>query len=125
MKDLLKAISEGESGEDLKYFYDPEAKQIEYPNMINKTIFVRNLKDILEASVRGKQVISRQNFEIARSFSANNIVIIEVTWIGKLSMPMGKLAVGNEIKAYFAQFIEINNGKIILQKTYDCFENFM
>jgi hypothetical protein len=125
VKDLLKALSEGKSGEDLKYFYDSEAIQIEYPNLLSKTIVIRNLKDILEASIKGKQVISQQNFEIVKSFSINDIVIVEVVWTGKLSIPVGKLEKGNEIKAYFAQFIEFNNGKIVMQRTYDCFEYFV
>jgi hypothetical protein len=125
VKELLKALSEGKSGEDLKYFYDSEAIQIEYPNLLSKTIVKRNLKEILEASIKGKQVISQQKFEIVKSFSADDIVIVEVVWTGKLLIPIGKLEKGNEIKAYFAQFIEFNNGKIAVQRTYDCFENFL
>jgi ketosteroid isomerase-like protein len=125
VKDLLKALSEGKAGEDLKYFYDPEAIQIEFPNLLSKTIVKRNLKDILEASLRGKQIISQQNFEVVKSFSVEDTVIIEVVWTGELSISLGKLEKGNEIKAYFAQFIEFKNGKIVMQRTYDCFENFI
>jgi ketosteroid isomerase-like protein len=125
VKDLLKALSEGKAGEDLKYYYDPEAIQIEFPNLLSKTIFKRNLKDILEASLRGKQIISQQNFEVVKSFSDEDTVIIEVVWTGELSISLGKLEKGNKIKAYFAQFIEFKNGKIVMQRTYDCFENFI
>jgi hypothetical protein len=125
VKDLLKALSEGKAGEDLKYFYDPEAIQIEFPNLLSKTIVKRNLKDILEASLRGKQIISQQNFEVVKSFSVEDTVIIEVVWTGELSISLGKLEKGNEIKAYFAQFIEFKNGKIVMQRTYDCFENII
>jgi hypothetical protein len=54
-----------------------------------------------------------------------NEVIIEAIWTGVLSIPVGKLAVGSEMKAYFAQFFEFKNGKITKQRNYDCFENFL
>ena len=125
VKEFLKALSEGKSGDELSYFYAKDVIQTEYPNSLSKKITERNFHEILEASIRGKQAISKQKYEIVKSYSVDDVIIIEAIWTGILSIPVGKLAVGDEMKAYFAQFIEFKNGKIIKQRTYDCFENFL
>jgi ketosteroid isomerase-like protein len=125
VKNLLEAISEGKSGEALRNFYHADVIQTEYPNLLSRIIVHRSLNEILEASVRGKQAISKQSYKVIREYSVNDTVIIEVEWTGKLLIPIGKLGAGNELRAYFAQFIELDNGKILSQRTYDCFENFL
>jgi hypothetical protein len=123
--ELLKAISEGKSGEELGRFYDEKAVQTEYPNLLSQKIVERSLPDILEASIRGKKAVSRQKYEIVKSYSMGDTVIVEAVWTGKLAVPIGKLAAGEEIKAYFAQFLQFKNSRIIKHRTYDCFENFL
>ncbi len=118
VKDFLKALSDGKSGDEITCFYDPEATQIEYPNLLTKGIVKRNLQDLHESSIKGTKVLTKQTIEIVKSYSLGDTVIIESIWTGKL-------AVGEEVKAYFAQFYEFRNGKILVQKNYDCFENFL
>jgi hypothetical protein len=35
---------------------------------------------------------------------------------------IGALAAGTEMTPHFAMFFELNEGKIVLQRNYDCFE---
>lgn len=50
-------------------------------------------------------------------------MIIEAIWRGTLAIPlMGKEA-GAEMTAFFAQFYQFKDGKIIHQRNYDCFES--
>lgn len=123
--EFLKALSDGKSGDELKQFYDEEVVQTEYPNLLTGKTIARNLVEILEASVRGKQVITSQNYEITKSYAVDDNVIIEAIWTGVLAIPLGKLAAGDEMKAYFSQIYEFKNGKIIKQRNYDCFEKFV
>jgi hypothetical protein len=123
--EFLDALNSGKSGADITRFYDSEATQIEYPNLLSKAIIKRNIIDIHEGSVKGTQVISKQKTEIVKAYSLGDDVILEAVWTGTLAIPLGKLAVGEEVKAYFAQFYTFKNGKIILQKNYDCFESFL
>ncbi len=123
--EFLKALSDGKSGDELKQFYDEEVVQTEYPNLLTGKTIERNLVEILEASVRGKQVITGQNYEITKSYAVDDNVIIEAIWTGVLAIPLGKLAAGDEMKAYFSQIYEFKNGKIIKQRNYDCFEKFV
>ncbi len=122
---FIEVIGEGKSGKELNEFYDESALQIEYPNLLTKRIIKRNLSEIKDASISGKKVISNQKYEIVKSFSIEDTVIIEAIWSGKLSIPLGKLNAGDELKAYFAQFFEFKDNKIVKQCNYDCFENFL
>lgn len=123
--EFIKAVSEGKMGEELNNFYDEAAIQIEYPNLLTKKIIERNLESIKDASIKGQQVISRQNYEIVKAYSCGDTVIIEAIWTGRLAIPLGKLKAGDEMKAYFAQIFEFRDGKIAKQRNYDCFENFL
>ncbi len=123
--EFIKAISEGKAGEELNKFYDEASMQIEYPNLLTKKIIERNLNEIKGASIKGLQVIKSQNYEIINTYSLGDAVIIEAVWSGKLAIPLGKLKPGDEMKAYFAQFFEFRNNKIVKQRNYDCFEDFL
>ncbi|ADY56618.1 hypothetical protein Sgly_2330 [Syntrophobotulus glycolicus DSM 8271] len=122
---FMKAVGDGKSGEELNEFYDESAVQIEYPNLLTKRLIERNLHEIKDASISGKKVIANQRYEIVKSFSIGDTVIIEAIWSGELSIPLGKLKAGDEMKAYFAQFFQFKNHKIVKQRNYDCFENFL
>jgi ketosteroid isomerase-like protein len=49
-------------------------------------------------------------------------VAAEAIWTGVLAIRLGTLAEGAEMKAHFAMFFEFREGKIRLQRNYDCFE---
>lgn len=123
--EFINAVSDGKTGEELNNFYDESANQIEYPNLLTKKIVERNLNAIKDASIKGQQVISSQNYEIKKTYSCGDTVIIEAIWTGRLAIPLGMLKAGDEMKAYFAQFFEFKDSKIIKQRNYDCFENFL
>jgi len=39
-------------------------------------------------------------------------------------VPIGSVPVGGQMRARFAQFIELRDGRIASQRSYDCFEPF-
>jgi ketosteroid isomerase-like protein len=47
---------------------------------------------------------------------------VEVLWTGILAVPFGALTSGSEMKAHLAMFFEFRDGRIALQRNYDCFE---
>lgn len=73
---------------------------------------------------KGSKVLLKEEYEILRSFTCQNNVILEVTWTGTLAIPMGSIPVGGQMKAHFAQFFEFEGDKIIRIRNYDCFEPF-
>ena len=49
-------------------------------------------------------------------------VAVEARWTGVLAVTVGTLAAGVEMKASFAMFFRFRDGRIAMQRNYDCFE---
>ena len=125
VKAYLKAIENGATGDALDAFYAPDVHQTEYPNRLVPNGVARTLNDLKDGSIKGASISRKQTFEIQKLYSHGNIVILEAIWTSTFNIPIGSLQPGDEMKAYFAQFYEFNEeGKIIRQRNYDCFEPF-
>ena len=110
--------------EAIRAFYHPDARQVQYPNLLTKNLADRTVDNVCEGFEKGKKVLSKQTYEIIKSYETENTVIIQAIWRGQLAIPIGSKAAGDEMKAYFAQFFEFGGDKIIKQRNYDCFETF-
>ena len=118
----LTAIEQGATGATLAAFYAPEVVQEEFPNRLVVNGARRDLAAILEGAERGQKVISAQTYEIRNAVEQGNSVALEVLWTGTLAIPFGSLAVGDKMRAHFAVFIELRDGKIVAQRNYYCFD---
>ncbi|MBD2701300.1 nuclear transport factor 2 family protein [Spirosoma sp. BT702] len=123
-KQHLDDISKGKAGQDLAGYYSEQIQQIEYPNRLNPNGGVSDFHTLIKRSEKGKQIITTQSYDIQKEYVYGNTVILEVIWKGVFSIPIGQLVPGDEMKANFALFMEFENGKIIRQRNYDCFEAF-
>jgi hypothetical protein len=125
VEQFLKALSNGLHGQDLEKYYHRKVIQCEYPNLLTKNLTERDFETIKLASIKGLDVLKSQSYELIKAFEFGDVVIIEAIWKGKLAVPLGKLNVGDEMRAYFAQFYEFKDGLIYRQRNYDCFEPFI
>lgn len=121
-KRYLATIEQGATPEALAHIFHPDVVQEEFPNQLIPKGARRTLSDLLEASRRGKKVMSRQSYEIISSLSEGDHVSLEVLWTGVLAVPYGSIPVGGEMRAHFAVFLDFREGKIIGQRNYDCFD---
>jgi hypothetical protein len=110
--------------DDYKDLIHPDAEFKELPNLLNKNGQVRSFKDSMEGLKKAKMILSEQNFEIVGYADAGDRVIVEKIWTGKLSMDLGSLKKGRELKAYICAVVEFKNGKIYRHRSYDCYEPF-
>jgi hypothetical protein len=122
--DFIKTLQNRTSGEELLRFYHPDIEQIEFPNAVTKNKAIRNLNDLKAGAEKGKKVLQKEEYEVVKSYSFENTVIIEAIWTGTLAVPLGNIPVGGTMKAYFAQFYEFKDGKIVKLRNYDCFDPF-
>ena len=105
-------------------FFAPDVVQIEWPNRLAPDGARRDLAGLREGRVRGRSVIRNQRFEIENVVAVGDEVALEVRWSGELLLPFGLLKAGDRMRAHFAVFIELRDGKIIRQRNYDCFDPF-
>jgi hypothetical protein len=47
---------------------------------------------------------------------------VEFAWSGKLAVSVGTLSAGTVMRGRFASFLEFHDGRIIAQRSYDCFD---
>lgn len=120
----LSALERGVTGPELAAFFTPDVEHEELPNRLIPTGARRDLAGLLEAAERGQQVMSRQAYELVQVIEQGDRVSAEVRWVGTLSAPLGALPEGGELRARFAIFLELREGKIARQRNYDCFDPF-
>jgi len=124
IRDYLRALEGGATGEELAGYYHPDVVLHEFPNRMNPAGAHRGLAEIVAGAEAGQRILARQMFDIHTVTESGDRVVIEMTWTGHLAAPVGMKAAGETLTARVAQVIEFEDGLIIRQRTYDCFEPF-
>lgn len=122
VREYLAALGAGEAGESLGKFFSDDAVQIELPNKLNPTGGRSDLATIKRRSEEGKKLLTKQSYVIKNEVVDGDNLAVEAGWTGTLAIPIGELPPGSEMKAHFAMFFTFENGRILLQRNYDCFE---
>ena len=122
IREYLSALELCESAQALTRFFTPDVRQIELPNMLNPSGGESDLITLLQRVEQGRRVVGRQKYTVRNVLAQGNQVAVEAHWTGVLSIPFGTFAAGATMTAYFAMFFEFENGRIRLQRNYDCFQ---
>ena len=120
----LAAIEGGATGAELAAFFAPDMEQIEYPNRLMPAGERRDLAALLDGAVKGQAILRAQRYDVERAYADGDVVVLEVVWVGTLSVPIGTVPAGGDMRAHFAVVLEIVDGRIRRQRNYDCFDAF-
>jgi len=96
--------------------------QYEYPNRLAPDGARRDLAQLREANVRGRRAVVSQRFDIRRWLASGDEVALEVEWTATLGAAIGAIPAGGQMRAHFAVFLEFRDGRIAVQRNYDCFD---
>ena len=124
VRDYLAALGSGAVGDALGRFFSHNARQIELPNRLNPKGGESDLATLLKRAEHGKTLLRDQHFDIRSAVAQGSHVAVEAVWTATLATPLATLPAGAAMKAYFAMFFEIEDGKIVVQRNYDCFESW-
>jgi ketosteroid isomerase-like protein len=116
------AVAAGARGDALAAFYQPDAIQDELPNRLNPHGARRDVGQILAAADRGAGSVRDQRYQVLSAIADGDRVATEVSWSATLAMALGPLPEGFVMKARFAVFFELRDGRIAAQRNYDCFD---
>jgi ketosteroid isomerase-like protein len=122
IRSYLAALEAGALREDLARFFTSDAEQVELPNRLNPSGGKSDLPTVLRRAEQGKQLLQRQSYEVRSMLELGNHIAVEARWSAVLAVPLGTLAAGSTMSAHFAMFFEMRDGRICLQRNYDCFE---
>ena len=120
-REYLIALTQDVDRQTLAAFFTPEVEQLEFPNALNPQGARRDLNALLEGFERGRTVMSSQSYAVHNVIQQDQTVVLEVEWRGTLSVPLGALAPGDELRAFFAVILEFEGERISKQRNYDCF----
>jgi ketosteroid isomerase-like protein len=122
IRSYLGALGSGAVGDELARFFTSDAVQIEFPNRLNANGGRSDLVTILLRAEQGQKLLTQQTYEIQSETAEGNQVAVEAIWTGTLAVPVGGLAPGSTMRAHFALHFEIRDGRIAVQRNYDCFD---
>ncbi len=118
------ALGERSDDDSLRAFFHEHIEQIEFPNRLVPQGAKRDLAALLAASARGRQVVTGERYLVKKLVASANSVAVELEWSATLNVAIGSLTPGSVMRAHFAVFLEFEDGRIISQHNYDCFEQF-
>lgn len=121
-RQYFAALEQGATGDALAAFYDPDVVQEEFPNRLLPNGARRDLAEILAAADRGQAVIHDHRYELLSVVVDGDRVAVEFVWSGVLVVDAGSLAAGTTLRGRFASFLEFRDGRVIAQRSYDCFD---
>jgi len=122
VRNYLSALQRGKAGDDLCEFFTEDVRQVEMPNQRNSRGQESDLEHILQRSQQGLRILQRQQYEIVSEVAHEDRVAVEARWTGVLAVALGKIEPGAELRASFAMFFLFREGKIAIQRNYDCFD---
>lgn len=102
----------------------PNIQHEEFPNALMKNGSKRDYTAIVTGPQQGRRILQENHYEIVNAFASGNWVTLEIVWTGTLAMPLGSMPPGYKLKAYIATLLQFQDGLIITQHQYDCYEPF-
>ncbi|PJJ48318.1 nuclear transport factor 2 family protein [Hymenobacter chitinivorans] len=103
----------------------PDVEQVEFPNLLNRSIQRRSFAEILDNIRAGRELLVNPHFELQRAHHCpDGSVVVEAYWRATLTSDIGPLVRGQQLAAQFCMVFELVENKIIKQRTYNCFDPF-
>ena len=121
-KRYIAGLSSVMGADDLGQFYTPDVVQEEFPNRLLPNGATRDLEAMRQGRLRGKALLSFEQFELLGAVASGDVVAMELVWHGTVGIDAGPFAAGQTLRARFAIFLEFRDGRIARQRNYDCFD---
>jgi len=123
VRDFLLALErfDGESAANLLH---PAAQRIEFPNKLKPAGSTQTVAQMVADVPKAKTILASQRYDVLHLATADDLVVAELTWNGKLNADIGTLQAGDEMIAHCAAAFAFSDGKIVAIRNYDCFEDF-
>jgi ketosteroid isomerase-like protein len=121
-KRYIAALSAGMGADQLGQFYTPDVVQEEFPNRLVPNGATRDLEAMRQGRMRGKALLSFEQFELFSAMASGDTVAMELVWRGTVGVDAGPFVAGQTLRARFAIFLEFRDGRIARQRNYDCFD---
>ncbi|MFF0886821.1 nuclear transport factor 2 family protein [Streptomyces sp. NPDC003456] len=117
-----EAVARLAAPEELAEFLHPDMTHSQLPNTLFPTGADRDLAETLSASARARTLLAAQSYDVVTAVARGDQVALEIKWSGTLAVGFGELPAGHVLRAHIAAFLDFRDGRIVAQRTYDCYE---
>ena len=118
---FIRAVEAGGGAAELRPFLTEDFQLTEWPHALSKTGSTRSLAETLAGADHSKQIVTNQIFEVVRTTSQENRVVLEMNWSATLLLDLPHWDRGDIIRARSTAVFELRDGLIASQDTYDCY----
>ncbi|MCA9537701.1 MAG: nuclear transport factor 2 family protein [Myxococcales bacterium] len=117
----LKLVAAGGPREAVEALLHPEMTQIEYANAMTPKTRARDREAVLRGLTLGAQMMARQDYGPPIFTVDGDRVVAEFDWSGITAIDLGPLAAGTRLEARICAVIEVRDGRVHTQRSYDCY----
>ncbi|QJX46647.1 nuclear transport factor 2 family protein [Hymenobacter taeanensis] len=101
----------------------PDVEQLEFPNLLHKTIQRRSFDDIMANLRAGRELLRDPTFEVhSTQHCPDGSIIVEGRWQAITTNDIGQLLRGQRLSAQLCLIFEFQDGKIYRQRRYPCYD---
>ena len=118
----IGALSSGVGADEIAQFFTPDVIQEEFPNRLLPEGATRDLAALQQGRARGKALLSAEHYEVLNTLADGDTVAVELRWTATVGIKAGPFEAGQQLRARFAIFLELRDGRIARQRNYDCFD---
>ncbi len=93
------------------------------PNLLDRQGSRRTLAEGRADMERGRALLHSERYEVMSTIEDESRAVLEVTWSAVLAVPLGTRPAGSTMSARCSMHFEVREGRIALQRNYDCFES--
>jgi ketosteroid isomerase-like protein len=122
VRDLLQAITDNVPAEVISAYWHPDAEQVELPSLMRPNGHTRKLAEMLEGYRAGADLLLSQQYDVENVVDDGEQVAVQLRWTATTAIDAGSLPAGTELVAHVAIFYVFQDGKILRQSSYDCYE---
>ncbi|MDR6987232.1 hypothetical protein J2Y66_001714 [Paenarthrobacter nitroguajacolicus] len=118
---FIRTVEAGGGAADIRPYLAEDFKLTEWPHALSKTGSTRDLQETLAGADHSKEIVADQRFDVVRTTSEGNRVVLEMNWSATLLLDLPHWDRGDTIRARSTAVFELRDGLIISQDTYDCY----
>lgn len=118
---FVRTVEAGGGSAELRPFLAEDFTLTEWPHVLSKTGSTRNLAETLSGADYSKDIVANQRFEVVRSTTEGDRVVLEMNWSATLLLDLPHWDRGDTIRARSTAVFELRDGLIVSQDTYDCY----
>ena len=119
---LYQAIADRAPAAEIATYWHPRAQQIEYPSLMRPSGHRRPLREMLDGYAKGLALIAQQDHTVLNVVVDDDRMAVQARWNATTAIEAGPLPAGAELVAFVALFYDFEDGLILRQSTYDCYE---